>query len=805
MFNLFSISLLEQLFGKKLVTVLAEATGLTERTWRNRAAKGWEPSEAELKESRERAKDVFFVQLQNAGYSKEEANKIVARVPSWRDGVSLPTANLIFLFSPSFADGYDDAISVATEFDHLCLVISDAFRSKEISQVQSSLMAASKWLRGYCSGDSDTSNIAELENKIQSTSDLGELLKHGKNLGGEMMFHVLSCWDLNFCSEYFGGKLQAFPLFELVMPRFSPDIKMTPGPGQFLRNGNSDRVVGKRSVFKGRRKSGEIFPLELAVNQLVDDHGSTFIAVLRDLTLEHAARRSLEESRNAAERLAKVKTEFLANMSHEIRTPLSAILGFARIGMRENEGRASYTACEHVFRSGQHLLSIVNDILDFSKIEAGKMPIDPHPLQLSQIAGEAIELIAERAAHKGLRVGLDLAPDLPLTVRGDSLRIRQILVNLLSNAVKFTEAGSINLKVGRDAEFIYFTVRDDGVGMTAEEVGRLFQPFEQADGSTTRKYGGTGLGLSISQQLAQLMGGDISVVSTPGLGSSFTVRLPLPETAEGADEKRIASASESGRLAGVRVLVADDVEVNRLIIADMLEQESAVTAFAENGKEAVGMVEKSPHNYDIVLMDVQMPVMDGYDATRLISRLAPALPVIALTAHAFAEERDRSLQAGMIDHVTKPIDPDELAAVILRHVRSEPPAYLPLDPQLNAVCQSPGKSEIDWQALDTSFKGKKQLIEKVLNKASENYRGTPDKLRQLAEQGAIAEISFVAHSLKGLAGNLQAWVIHTLASETELAAKAGEERYRAMAEQLALRVEAMLADIDEQLREFEDD
>lgn len=242
MFNLFSISLLEQLFGKKLVTVLAEATGVTERTWRNRAAKGWEPSEAELKESRERAKDVFFVQLQNAGYSEEEAKKIVARVPSWRDGVSLPTANLIFLFSPSFADGYDDAISVATEFDHLCLVISDAFRSKEISQVQSSLMAASKWLRGYCSGDSDTSNIAELENKIKSTSDLGELLKHGKNLGGEMMFHVLSCWDLNFCSEYFGGKLQAFPLFELVMPRFSPDIKMTPGPGQFLRNGKPVKV-----------------------------------------------------------------------------------------------------------------------------------------------------------------------------------------------------------------------------------------------------------------------------------------------------------------------------------------------------------------------------------------------------------------------------------------------------------------------------------------------------------------------------------------------------------------------------------
>lgn len=560
-----------------------------------------------------------------------------------------------------------------------------------------------------------------------------------------------------------------------------------------------DRIVGKRSVFKGKRKSGELFPLELAVSELVDDHGSTFIAVLRDLTLEQVARQSLEESRNAAERLAKAKSEFLANMSHEIRTPLSAIIGFARIGMRENEGRASYTACEHVFRSGQHLLSIVNDILDFSKIEAGKMSIDPHPMQLADIASEAIELIAERAEQKGLQLVLDLAPDLPHSVLGDSLRIRQILVNLLSNAVKFTETGSINLEVSQDAGCILFTVRDDGVGMTEEQLGRLFCPFEQADGSTTRKYGGTGLGLSISQQLAQLMGGDIKVASVPGQGSAFTVRLKLPETSEGIGNQRSVSSPGGGRLPGLRVLVVDDVEVNRLILADMLEQESAEAAFAENGRDAVALVEKSPDTFAVVLMDVQMPVMDGYEATRLISRISPALPVIALTAHALIEERDRSMQAGMVAHITKPIDPDELTAVILRHVKLAPPAHLPLVPILKAVPRLSSPGEIDWQALDASFKGKKQLIERLLKTASENYCATPDKLRQLAERGANAEIAFVAHSLKGLAGNLQARAIQALASETEQAAKSGGKNCRAMAEQLSLRFEAMLAEINERL------
>lgn len=249
MFNLFAVMLLERLHGKRLAAIFADETGVTERTWRNRLTKGWIPKVEELKEARERGKNYFLEQLRKAGWSDDEAKSIIDRIPSWREEAGLPTANLIFFSTPKYAEGYDAVISVAIEFDYLCQAISEAFRSAEVSRVQSSLLAASRWLRGYCPVDLDTSDIDDLESKIQEVTDLVDLKGYGNKLGDEMIYHVLSCWDLNFCSVYFGGKLQAFPLFELVMPRLAPNIEVEADTLRFLRNGEPPKAgVFEKSI-----------------------------------------------------------------------------------------------------------------------------------------------------------------------------------------------------------------------------------------------------------------------------------------------------------------------------------------------------------------------------------------------------------------------------------------------------------------------------------------------------------------------------------------------------------------------------
>ena len=295
---------------------------------------------------------------------------------------------------------------------------------------------------------------------------------------------------------------------------------------EFVRRYQKTRhssVIGRQYEVRGRRKDGTTFPIEIFVNELLDDFGVTFIGVLRDLTLQKSMAAAQAEALAEAQGLARLKSDFLANMSHEIRTPLGAILGFARIGIRVSEGSKSHAACERILRSGEHLLAVVNDILDFSKIEAGKMVIDTHPISIASVAEDAIALVAERAKEKKLLLSCLALGNLPKSVTGDALRIRQILVNLLSNAIKFTESGRVDLKMAYQNGLASFAVCDEGIGMSDEQLSRLFSSFEQADSSTTRRYGGTGLGLAISRHLARLMGGDLEVSSALEQGSTFTL------------------------------------------------------------------------------------------------------------------------------------------------------------------------------------------------------------------------------------------------------------------------------------------
>lgn len=433
-------------------------------------------------------------------------------------------------------------------------------------------------------------------------------------------------------------------------------------------------AVGNRREVNARHKNGTVFPIELAVSEMLDDQGTTFIGVVHDLTQQKASNKLAQQALHDAQAAAIAKSHFLANMSHEIRTPLNAVLGMARIGLRDSKDKHSASSFNRILDSGKHLLEVVNDILDFSKIEAGKLRVENRPFLLFPILENVKSFVSAKAEEKGLTLTISMAPNLSEWVTGDSLRLAQILTNLLSNAIKFTDHGEVMLRIAREAENIFIMVVDSGIGMNKAQLSRLFQPFEQADNSTTRNFGGTGLGLVISNELAKLMGGDITVDSSPGNGSTFYLRLPLPAIAapgnSGYDKPETKTAGT--RLNGITVLAADDVQINRLILADLLKHEGAHVAMANDGNEVLFKLEEMGiNNVDIVLMDVQMPVMDGLEATRRIKAMTPELPVIGLTAHAMAEEKNKCFNAGMVDHVTKPVDADTLVAAILRQINAK--------------------------------------------------------------------------------------------------------------------------------------
>ncbi len=641
------------------------------------------------------------------------------------------------------------------------------------------------------------------------------------------------------------------------------------------------------------------------------------VVSFRDVSLRRAVEAAREQARLEAERLARVRSEFLANMSHEIRTPLNAVLGLAQVGQRDNLGRKARDTFGRILSSGQLLLSVVNDILDFSKIEAGKMEIEQVPFQLGAVIDQVVDLNAPRIYGKGLAFVVDEAADLPAECIGDALRLSQVLVNLLSNAVKFTETGSITLRVVRENEATVFQVIDTGIGITSETLDRLFAPFEQADGSTTRRYGGTGLGLALSRQLTRLMGGEIRVESQAGVGSCFEVRLPLrhgqpAETADtpprillvglaAAEATTLATALEArgarveirdaraggegvadlillseevltdeagmefaldahdagrrmavvhgqkagvlneisfqdellyldlplrarqvlaactaaprahgsgpsvGRsLVGYRILLAEDTEMNRLVMENILVPEGATLVCVENGRQAVDRVQaEGADAFDLILMDIQMPILDGHAATREILAIAPELPVLGLSAHAMREERLRCLDSGMLDQLTKPVEIESLIAAIRRHARHRPEqsaAEAMTSPSVTPV--TPVRSQqgvIDWPEFEQQYVGKRDFMHKLLGIALVSLEEDADRLDACIQAADHQEISLLAHRLRGMAGNLAAASIKELAGRVERAARERSDDALPMAAALRLVLGTARAEISHRL------
>lgn len=461
-----------------------------------------------------------------------------------------------------------------------------------------------------------------------------------------------------------------------------------PVPGLHAIRGGGVSIVGiaEPALIAAETGQGRLLASVTVITILA--LGALCAALLVQSRQQRAAQFALVTARNDADAASRSKTEFLANMSHEIRTPMTAILGYVDLladhGDSAPNAPSREEAVETIRRNARHLLSLINDVLDLSKVEAGQMHMDRQRVRTLDLVQDALRLMDDRARQKGLALRLILDGDVPDTISTDPTRLRQVLINLLGNAVKFTDQGAVTLTLRRpdlQSGMVAFEVADTGIGMTPEQLSRLYQPFMQADMSTTRRYGGTGLGLAITRRCVDILGGTIAVRSAPGSGTSFTFTIDAGDL-QGVQPARLrggeSAAGEGGPLrlpsavrqplSGVRVLLAEDGLDNQRLIRFHLERAGARVDVVDNGAKAVERVQDSSRleRHDVVLMDMQMPVMDGYEAVRRLVAAGERVPIIALTAHAMPGDREKCVEAGCHDYLCKPVDARALIAAI-RH------------------------------------------------------------------------------------------------------------------------------------------
>jgi PAS domain S-box-containing protein len=426
-----------------------------------------------------------------------------------------------------------------------------------------------------------------------------------------------------------------------------------------------------RPEYRTRRSDGKDVWVQGAVRYLSDEKGRPLrmIGALQNITPRKESERALVQAKEEAEGATRAKSAFLATMSHEIRTPLNGVLGMAQAMAMGEVTDQQRERLEVILQSGESLLAILNDVLDLSKIEAGKLELEQAEFDIDELSRGAIGAFAATAQAKGLAFELKVERAARGVYRGDSVRVRQILYNLVSNALKFTETGGVGVVVSRRNKQLSIAVTDTGIGIADDKLASLFQKFEQADASTTRRYGGTGLGLAICRDLAELMGGTARAESAPGAGATFTVELPLTRVSA-TPAKTVAppaKRAEPIESAGIRVLAAEDNGMNQLVLRTLLEQIGVTPVIVGNGREAVSAWAREP--WDLILMDVQMPEMDGPTATGVIrarerAEHRPRTPIVALTANAMAHQVAEYLRTGMDDFVAKPIEARRLYAVI---------------------------------------------------------------------------------------------------------------------------------------------
>jgi len=510
------------------------------------------------------------------------------------------------------------------------------------------------------------------------------------------------------------------------------------------------------------------------------------------------ARVAAEEARASAAAGAanQAKSEFLAKMSHEIRTPINGITGMSELLADTELSSSQQRRLEIIRGSAQHLLGIVNEMLDFSKIEARRLEVEDADFDLHSLATEAVESLDGAARKKGLRVQLQIDPEVPRRVRGDSTRVRQVLNNLLSNAVKFTLEGRISVCVAPAGVVggqtgIRFVVTDTGIGIAPEARDRIFEPFAQADNSHSRRFGGTGLGLSISRELVSLMGGDMTMESEPGKGSTFTFWIPLPAVAGSAREADGAQAPERPRAAmRGRVLVAEDSSVNREVVMEMLDSMGVESTVVENGVEVVERA--STEAFDAILMDCEMPGMDGFEATRRIRKQADRsrrVPIIALTAHSMRGDRQRCVDAGMDDYLAKPFTRAELRRVLERWLAGGASRTAAPGSESHGI---PGEVPVDGRTLEQlralQRAGTPSVLAKVIGLYDTEAPALLSAMRRAVTAGDADGLHRAAHKLKSTSATLGATRLAELCRALEAEVRIEDDA--------ASRLEAIEAEYD---------